>query len=131
MMNSLTLPAQHVRLRAQTYLAARPKLVRVLTWLAVLSVSLIALLLITHVSAAGVTLNGLTDGTATTACTEAKSLTTNKWLKVFILVAFGVGVVGVARKQRDGWTNLIWVIVIAALVGSVWQIAGVFGISCS
>jgi DMSO reductase anchor subunit len=130
MMNSLTLPTHPALLRGQAYFAARPKLTRALTWLSVLAVSLIVMLLATHVHAAG-TLNGLTDGTATTACTEAKSLTTNKWLKVFILVAFGVGVVGVARKQRDGWTNLIWVIVIAALVGSVWQIAGVFGISCS
>jgi hypothetical protein len=144
MMNSHTLPAHPTLLRAQAYFAARPKLVRALTWFAVLAASLIVMLLITHVGAsnqingnvpagtagAAGTLNSLTEGTAATACTEAQSLTGNRWLKVFILVAFGVGVVGVARKQRDGWTNLIWVVVIAALVGSVWQIAQVFGISC-
>ena len=82
MMNTLTLPpvSHPTLLRAQAYLAARPNLVRALKWLAVLSVSLVVMLLLTHVNAQ--TLNSLTDNTATKACTEAKSLTNSKWLKV-------------------------------------------------
>ena len=129
MMNSLTLPAHPTVLRAQAYFAARPKLVRALTWFAVLAASLIVMLLITHVSAQD--LNSLTEGKAATlACTQAQKLTDNKWLKVFILVAFGLAVVNVARKQRDGWTNLMWVVIIASLVGSVWTIGKLFGITC-
>lgn len=125
-------------LRVRATLSAHPRLTRALVWLAVFSAALVVLLLAAHgyaqtaptPPAAGGTLNSLTTATANTACTEAKSLTSNRWLKVFILCAFGAAVVGVARKQRDGWSNLIWIVVIAALVGSVWQIAQVFGIGC-
>ncbi|GGR09752.1 hypothetical protein [Deinococcus ruber] len=113
---------------ARAYLAAHPRLARALTWLAVLAVALIVMALVTHANAQ--TLNSVTDGTATKACTETKSLTANKWLKVFMVGGIGVAIIGVFRKQRDAWTNVIWYVVGAAVVGSLWNIVAVFGITC-
>lgn len=123
----------------QTMKALLPRIPTPVLLLAVYSVATLILMLLTGADAqattggtpaAGTSLNEVLNPKATTVCNEVKSLTQSTWLKVFLLIGAGMAIVNIYRKQKDGWTNLGWVIVAAAIVGVIWQMLSVFGIGC-
>ncbi|MBZ9714439.1 hypothetical protein [Deinococcus multiflagellatus] len=121
-----------------TLILARHKLTPYLPWL-ILFAGVLLLMLGSDALASGAPggappkggfLNSVLDPQAGTVCSEVKSLTSSRWLAVFLLIGAAIAIANIYRKQRDGWTNLGWVIVAAAVLGSVWQALAVFGITC-
>lgn len=112
----------------QTLKAALPRIPTPVLWLVVFSLAALALMLLTGADAQ--TLNNALDPKAETACKEVKSLTDSRWVKVLLLIGAGTAAANIYRKQKDGWTNLGWVIVAAALIGVLWEALSVFGIGC-
>lgn len=103
-------------------------MIRVAIWVSVFAVALLALMLFTGADAQA--LNSALDPKADKVCTEVKSLTDSRWLKVFLLIGAVVAIANIYRKQKDGWTNLGWVVVATALLGVLWQSLAIFGIGC-
>lgn len=112
----------------QTLKNALPRISTPVLWLIVFSLAALALMLLTGADAQ--TLNSALDPKADTVCKEVKSLTDSRWIKVFLLIGAITAIANIYRKQKDGWTNLGWVIVAAALLGVLWQALTVFGIGC-
>lgn len=112
----------------QTLKAVLPRVSTPMLWLLVFSVAAIALMLLTGADAQ--TLNTALDPKADTVCKEVQSLKDSRWVKVFLLIGAVTAVVNIYRKQKDGWTNLGWVVVATALLGVIWEALKVFGIGC-
>lgn len=111
-----------------TFINRPMTLSRPVLWVLVFAAAILSLFAFGIVDAQ--TLNNALDPQAETACKEVKSLTDSRWLKVFLVIGAGVAVANIYRKQKDGWTNLGWVIVAAALLGVLWSALETFGIGC-
>lgn len=112
----------------QTLKNVLPRISTPVLWLAVFSLAALALMLFAGADAQ--TLNRALDPKADTVCKEVQSLTDSRWIKVFLVIGGLTAVANIYRKQKDGWTNLGWVVVAAALLGVLWEALKVFGITC-